>query len=764
MRASRLHFIFSSAVVGAFTITMIITLAGFFRSVEKNSMQGSGESKVVAQLKGFHEQLKNVEEPEDLKRALKSFEQTASFGADSEPSKELRKIYAPVLAVYANKPKESEAHYALVKKREMMENLVNAYRKEIPHGDIRVRAVYLNILFDTQTSLLNDSDETEEVFIRRNKERLASLKNLVGGGDQALQQRVAGLEGLFLSYEKGFALSSKWRKEKEEVLARTEKNLPKMARDLYSTSDQSADDMRRSFLLICVLAIAVALGSVAAMMVVHKIGRLQFEARGAALVAYLREFGRERVDPQVQKALELLRDDPEWAVILQKAHAAEDEFVSEYQTHLALPKSLQIPYVVFTKDRMGRLWNDSAAELLGIEKGKDFSFDDLIREEKISVREGDAKIMAETIRGSFPIPKADSFEFILRKGDASVPVEMIVSPIVTGRAAGGKIYCFREIRNEAERINQAVNAQLARVRDFVHKVTLFYPAELAAAESDSTPVHEMVADLNTLKRKIDERDLLWKSETGALIDQVERQKEILEKLQAELSAMRGSHEKALVLLKDVHSQDEHLYDELCTMERDMERWQANRRRLLSDLTQYEAVVQKATRYERELREATESMRGSLGKFQKEQQTLAEFANEAKVRAVNLGLTEDKAQWEYADRARAFSETLQDFVARTGELVTKVSGFLQKHPGGSLAPHLNSIEFDPDVLEAIEEEQARLATFFQRWKESGSGLVEGGQEAMDLILSADKKGALASQLGDTSILINDQAKGNLSRWN
>ena len=761
MRASRLHLIFSSAIIFAFSITMIISLVGFFSAVEKSNTTGSGEGRVTAQLKGFHDQLKHIDEADALKRAFKSFDLAAGYSAESDTGKELRKAYSGVLSTFANKPKEAESRYLLVKKREMMEYLVNAYRKEIPRGDIRVRAIYLNVLFDMQSSLLNESDEMEEVFIRRNKERVASLKSLVAGmGDAGLVQRVAGFESLYQAYEKGFGLSAQWRKERDDVLGKVEKNLPKLARELYSNADVNSEDMRRSFLLTCVLAIAVALGSAAGLLVCHKVGRLQFDARGSALVAYLREFGRERSDPQVQKSLDILRDDPEWSGILLKAQAAEDEFVTEYQTHLALPKSLQIPYVVFTKDRIARLWNESAANLLGIEGDQDVAFDDLVREEKISLREGDAKIMAETIRGSFPLPKADSFEFLLKRGDAWVPVEMIVSPIVTGRAAGGKIYCFREIRNEADRINQAVNAQLARVREFVQKVTHFYPAELTAGEQDAPAVHEMAGDLNTLKRKIDEREILWKSETSALIDQVERQKEILQKLQAELGAIRTGHEKAIGLFQTVQEQDESLYDQLCLMERDMDRWQANRSRLLADLTQYESVIQKATRYEKELRDATEAMRTAVAKYEKDQRTLAEFADQARVQAVNLGLTEDKTQWEYADRARLFAETLQEFSRKTADLLAKVSAFLQRHPGGALAPHLSGVDLDPAVLEA----QKSLAAFFQNWRENGNGAIEGGQEAIGLLQAVDKKGAVAVQLGDTSILINEQAKGNLSRWN
>lgn len=765
MRASRIHFTFSACIVGAFVVTLFLTLAGFFRSVEKNSAMGSGENRIVAQLKGFQEQLKQSQEPEDVKRSLKSFDLSSGFGPESQVGKDLRKAYAPVMTNFANKPREAEARYLLGKKRELMETLVNAYRKEIPRGDIRLRAIYLNILFDTQNSLLNESDETEEVYIRRNKERMASLRPLVAGaGDPTLAPRVAALESLFASYEKAYTQAAEWRRQKNELLERAEKAIPKTAHDLYQAQDTGTEDFRRSFLYSCVLSLLVACGSVVALLVAHKIARLQFETRSGALVAYLKEFGRERTDPQSEKAAELLQEDADWAAIYQKTKAAEEEFVVEYQTHLALSKSLELPYFVFTKDRVAKLWNAEAGALFGLEAGVTPSIDDLIHEGRIAVREGEVGVLTDLVRGSFALPQTDTFEFLVRKGEELIPVELISSPIVSGRAAGGKVYCLREIRNEAARIDRAVAVQMARVREFVQKVSNFYPAELVSGEKDSPAVREMTADLNNMKQKIDEREHLWKSETGALIDQVERQKEILQKITSELTGIRKGHSEVLNLVRAVHTTDGDFFSEVCTLERDVQRWRANRTHLLSDLATYEKVVTTATAYEQELRGATKEMSDFLKEYETAQKALRAFAEEAKVRAVNLGLTEDSAQWEYADHARAYADSLQQFIASTSELVAKVNEFMQIHPAGSMAAHLGGQKIDTSLLGTIGEEQDRLAEFFQRWKESGAGLVEGGEQALGLLQAVDKKGALAAQLNDTVLLINEQAKGNLSRWN
>lgn len=765
MRASRIHFTFSACIVAAFSAALFLSLTGFFRSVEKASSTGSGENRIVAQLKGFHEQLKQADDPEDVKRTLKSFDMSSGFGPESQAGRDLRKAYTPVLSIFANKPREADPRFLLGKKRELMENLVNAYRKEIPRGDIRVRAIYLNVLFDLQHSLLNENAETEEVFIRRNKERFASLKPLVPPTDATgLGARVASLESSFLSYEKAFSQATEWRQQKTETLDRAEKAIPKTAHDLYIGQDSGTEDFRSSFLYSCVLALLVVCGSVVALLIAHKITRLQFETRSGALVAYIKEFGRERSDPNTRATVELLEADPDWASIYLKVQAAEEEFQAEYQTHLAVTKSLRLPYIVFTKDRVARLWNEEASKLFLLENGTTPSVDDVIYEGRVAVREGEAAIMAETIRGSFPVPQVDSFEFLVRRGEESIPVELISCPIISGRAAGGKVYCFRVIRNEADRIDRAVGVQMARVREFVQKVAHFYPAEITASEKDSPAVHEMITDLNNMKGKIDERELLWRSETGALVDQVEKQKEILQRITAELSAIRQGHGRALDLMRNVHTADGDFYSEVCALERDVQRWRTNRGQLVADIAGYEKVVATAALYEHQLREATASMSGFLKQYEASQKALQEFAEEAKLRAVNLGLTEDSAQWEYADRARAFADSLQKFIGRTGELVAKVNDFLRAHPAGSLAPHLAGDKFSEELLGSIKEEQDRLAEFFQRWKETGSGIVTGGEQALGILQAADKQGAVAAQLNETVLLINEQAKENLARWN
>jgi len=298
----------------------------------------------------------------------------------------------------------------------------------------------------------------------------------------------------------------------------------------------------------------------------------------------------------------------------------------------------------------------------------------------------------------------------------------------------------------------------------VHKVTHHYPVEFTAGASDVPAVKAMIEDLSTLKRKSDERELLWKSEAQALIDQVSRQQEILKRLSDELSQLRNGHAEVMALVKGVHGADENWHDEVCVAERDLDRWIGNRQRLQGDLKEQASVLEKAKLFEEQLRVATGSVREQFENFSADLDELHQFAESARVHSVNVSLVRDPGYWEYASRARAFAHELARFTDKASNLGNKVRDFLSAHPGGALAAHLNSPPIDSALLEEIREEQEKVATFLRRWRETGSVQLQGGEKAIALLETAGRASTIATQLGETSLLINEQAKGNLERWN
>jgi hypothetical protein len=756
MKASRSYLAVIGILLGVLCVSNFISLAGYFQAVENSGSGGVSEKRLLAQLQYMHAQLKATEDPEVAKRQIRTFESTLS---DGEALDKLRKTYAPVQAVYSSKPKEAEDRYLLVRKRELMEGLVNAYRKEIPNGLIPVRAAYLNILFDLQNSLLNENAETEEVFIRRNKERFAALKAIVAKqADQGLSMRVANLDSIFLAYERGFDLTEKWREHRTEMLASAEKALPNLARESLGTKDSLVDGLRRSFLYACILALVAGVVGFVVLFVCHKMLKLRFYGRSDAFLRILKDFGRERTDPSYEKDLNLLQSDPDWADLIHGAVESETDFVAKYQALLAVPKSLQTPYVVFSKDRSAKHWNGAAEELFGLNGESAPSLDEIICEEKISSREESVAIV-DMVRNSFPASKEEVFEILL---SGNAPYELLSYPVISGPLAGGKLFVFRSIRSETNRIDKAVSEQLAKVRTYVHKISHHYPVDIAATDHDSPEVKETLTDLDTMKRKIDEREILWKSETTALLDQVSRQREILEKLAGEIRQIREAHGTALELVGSIQVSDEDWHGEICLLDKELAHWKSLRARLESELGQHNLVLAKARAFEQEVRISAEDMEGFLSAYDATLEELKAFGEEAQLQAVNMAFAKEPK--DFSARCRAYSVELNRFVELAGKLSGRVRSFIGEHPAGALAAHLESTDLDPSLIEGLKREEERISQFVSRWKEEGGHLVTGGGHAMELLRQADKKSAVVNQLGETSLLINDQAKSNLQRWN
>lgn len=764
MKASKGYLLVTGTSLIAVSAICFVSLFGQFRAVERTSMGHGSEKRAAETLRFLHLGLKDADRAEDAKAKMKAFEALASSGPDSAGLEKVRRAYGPALAVFANKPREAEPRFQMAKKRELMEALVNAYRKEIPNGDIRLRAAYLNILFDTQASLLNEDDSTEEVYVRRNKERLDALKAMTASGDPALQARVANIETIFQGFEKGLSEAAKWKGEKKEVFASVEKSIPKLAREMHGSKDEDLEQLRREFLYTCVAAAATLFAALIALFVGHKIFRARSENRVSSLLQFLREFGHERTDPAVNKEIEVLREDPDWAPVITGAMEAENSFIQKYQSLIAVPKSMKVPYVVFARDKVAKHWNESAAALFGVKEGSSVSFDDFLQEDKLAAREGDDQIMREMVKNSFSSLSDDTFEVKIKQGEEWITTELFSSPIASGPLAGGKVYIFRPIRSEAERIDRTVASHLKALRDYVHKVAYNYSVDGISAKVDQPEVKQAMEDLDTMKRKIDEREALWKSETGALMDQVVREREILERLFAELKNMREAQGAVLGVVGAVHANDETWHDEVCLLERDLDRWKDARRRLEHELAGHRSVSDRARSYEGEVRGSAEMLKTFLEGYDGILKQLEHFSEEAKIHSVNLSFVQDQTYREFAAHSRAYAHELGRFVSQAVELANQVRIFTERHPGTTLEPQLGRATQDSEAFRALQEEEERLATFLQRWKQAGATTVDESEKALELLRRAEAQVAAAAQLGDTVLLINEQAQGNLARWN
>lgn len=768
MKSSKIFYVYAGALFVLLLLTNIVSTSALFRAVDKeNGFKGNPESRLAPMLTTLNDQMKSAKTPDDLKKAFRNFESSAGLGGGSDIAEEVHKIYAPLVAHYANKPKEAESRHQLLKKRDFLEMSVNAYRKEIPSGDLRVRSHLLNMVFETQSSFLNESAETELVYVKRAREHIAALHQLAAGNrDQAQAYRMNNLDSAFALYEKSFTMGKDWSDARNELLAKTEKASAELAKNAKKISEGGAEDSRRDFLGTTIFFAAALLVCIALLYFGGKHISLRFEHKASILARYLREFAAERENPALAKEVSALGEDEEWGGLLTKVKEAEQRFVASTSTQLALSRALTLPFIVFQRDRGALYWNESAAGLLGLpaDHEKTVALDEIINTDKISLQDGDASMIVEMVRNSFSTPKDDTFEFLCVRGEEKIPVELVSCPVNSGPLAGGKVYVFREIRNEMARVESMVAKQTGILQDIVHKITHGYPCEFTAAQNSAPAVKAMAGDLELMKMKVDERETLWQSETGALLDQISRQKEILTRLSEEISTIRRSSGDLAELFVKIYDLEEGVADEVNIMERNLSRWVETRKRMQAIVSSQSAALGKVKGYEESMRAAVEGIKDVLRGLIEDFRKLQEFKEEARLQAINLSFApQGTVPPAYADSARAYAKSLSDFCERIQGLADKLQGLVHRHPGGALYAQLDGLIVDEEVMEWLREEQTKLSEAVQRWKRSEAELLEGSGKAMQILNDVKTNGAVADQLGETSLLINEQAKENLSRW-
>lgn len=762
MKISRSYLIAAIVLIAFVSAANGFTLLGFFQSLEAGSGVGVSERKFQAQIKAQQDLFLKIDDVEEARKHYKSIE--SNFSQLGKPVNDLfQKSFSPVLQVYNSKPKEADDRYSMIKKRELMESLVNSYRREIPNGPIPIRAALLNILFDVQNSLVNQSPEAEAISLSKIRERTDGLKQTSRTvRSDGVEERVASIDAIVTALEKSAETKKKWNQERLNALSGADDSLAKLSKATLGSAEESMESSRRYFLYSVIVAICALFVALAVLYVAHKYLRLNFEAKSDAFQKLLKEFGREKLEPTYERDQQWLLADPDWGPIIQGMAESEKAFSEQYQALLSVPKSMLMPFVVFTKERLAKYWNEPAESLFEMKERKISALDDIITDSKISGRERADVI--DLIRTTFSTSREDSFEVDLIQGENKVPFEILAYPILTGRMAGGKLFLFKQIRSEAERVDKAVSGHLSLVRDHVLKVMNDSHEEFRPELAVHPEVKKSIEDLDGLRRKVSEKHLLWKSEAQALKDQIERQREILEKLHQQLELIREKNSSAIETFDSRQGSDADLHSDICFLEKEIEQGKLLRRKLEEDLKAQVNTIEVARKYETAIRSSIGEAERFLEEYVQLLNDLRGYCEEAKVQSVNLSFTKDPVSREYGAKARAFAFELESFLTTASSIGMRLQSILAKHPGSALSPHLEGKELDMTMLEGIKLEEEKLGAFVQRWKASGKEWLSESKKVVELVKEIEKDSAIAYQLGETGLVINQQTQNNLDRWN
>ena len=764
MRAGKIYMLIFGSFFFLFGVIFLFAMYGYYHALDQNGSVQPGIAKFQSQMMAVHQNIKIAKNVDEFKSAFHGFDENKTLNLNSRGLEKIKEIYAGLMTVFGSRLKETEERSLIGKKRDLMEGLVNAYRKEIPKGDLRVRAGYLNILFDTQNSLLNDGDPSESLYVQKTKEKFLALKQVSGSiADSGLQIRVANLESTFLSYDKGFDSLLKWKNQKQELAVKTEKNLLKVIPEMYSAGDGDIGRSKTIFASVGIFGLAFFVLGFFLMLLVHRILTNRYIARIEALRKCFAAFGREVKDTSIENGVSLLKNDPEWKPIVQTMRKAELDLLSEYQTQFALARSLKVPFLIFDRSGSAKIWNREAADLFHLMPERDYRCSEIIHTKYIGVRAGDEKVMIDTIHQSLAMPTEDTFEITFKSGGGAEPMELICNAVTSGPLTGGKIFLFRKIRSEVDRIQAAVDHHLKIVRDFIASVSQQLPF-MGNTNSENPAVSAALKDLKNMQFKQEEREKLWKNENHALLDQVSRQREVLAKLTDDLESIRKNNQELNVAVKAIHSFDCDLSAGIIDTTHEISNLGQVQERIIEGVRMREKFIVQASEYESVSRQKLQELQDLVQNRSNDIAEIKVFIDSAKLLVVNMSLGEtSKENRAFASRARAFLLEVQNLYDQVTGVLAEIEHYLQKQPESSLFPSLDSSNLSADLFDGFSFSQEKVQDTLKRWKVLSEQIVVKGEHALAIIHNQELNGEKAMQLGETSILINDQAKGNLQRW-
>jgi len=761
MKVAKQQLLISSIFVGLLLGAIVYSQFGYFRTVEEVTSKAGTDKKLENTLRAFSNELKLASSPKDLEKVIKNVdEEFKVLGGDRKGDAfqafESFRKHAKASVDLINGPSH------LADKKVLMEGLVNAYRKEIPDGPIALRAAYLNFLFDVQQSLLSTSIEVEEVSIQKMKERLSSLKSIVDrSGESALKARLGVFEDAFSSLERRVSEYRIWSQSKSQSTAELEKRIPKLAISIGAETELQNEDMRSTFLLASLLVLFSAVLCGLAMFLSYKFGKIRFEARKSGFLNFIATFGNERLKDEDIENLKILQMDPDWGEVVKEALRSEGKFINTYQTLISVPQSMKIPLGFFSRDGVLDFQNSELEQLMATKAGD--SLKKFLDKNKIYSREGDPEAVVAMIENSFASPKTDVFEIAVSWEGKSLQYELLSFPVTRGPLAGGKVFLFREIRNELVRIENSVREQIEVLRSAISNVVRGQPINPALAEQSGPEVRTCLGELDSMVQFLSEQELRRRAERDGMLDQIEKQSEVLQRLSKSMLETKNSREEAKRLMSEICESDENWYEEVRTIEREMERWLALRERLETELGRYADVVERAKAFEKSLAKSVSGLANFVGNYQSKMNDLNEHYEQMRIHASNMSFVSDPKLREIASFGRAYVEEMNKFISIAEAIGGHIQLFLEQHPASGPASTLSAYSFDAEALESFDSEEAKIGNFVKRWSSAGQELLKQEENAKKVLSEMESQLATMLQLGETSLVINNQTKGNLARF-
>ena len=753
-------------IVSALFTVIGLSIFVFYSTLDKSGVSSFNEKKIQREITSIWSVAKRATNEEDLSAT----ERLLEGGGEKGTTIAMEKMKSQFKALHEHFRLHSVnalKNQVMAKKRDLMDSLVQGYRKEISSRNIPLRAAYLGLLGDLQASLVSETVESDKSFLKKGSEKLTAIRSASEGKGTDLALRIKNLDSQYHALEIAIQKESEWVSARSELVAAIDRALPTIYKDLPEAKNSVAETQQRNFIYLIGLSVVICFLSLITALIGNKLIKFRIESRASAFMQYMKKFGSDSKGNDENRALLLLNKDPDWKGILAHVKTLEESLIDANCGTQTVVEGLRLPCILIDNNETIRFCNDAALERFDLKRSEQaqWKLEDLLNEDRIKSYDGDSKAYISSLRNVLKLPREDQFECLIKTSSAWVSCEIMFNPVLSGRLAGGKIVLFREISNETARVEKALAKQTRKILDYAFKLSHRHPIDIVCDEFDAPQVKDTIAELEVLRLQIDEREMLWKSEIEGLFSQIDKQRVLLSGLKEEVTRLRRVNKDARLIFSQSHGEEEEWHVQISTLEKDIQRWMESREHLISGVKQHLQMMVRMKDYENFIG----TMEGKLKSFgcelQVEMEKVISMFDRLNVLSLNLSIAangpEEKA---FSKQARVLLGQTETTVNQFRNWSAQLDALMVEQMGAGRFIELRPQVVDMKSLENLREEQETIKGFFERWHHKNVTKIESEDRINGLLGEVEEASSMISQLGEAGSLLNERTLGNLTRWN
>lgn len=281
---------------------------------------------------------------------------------------------------------------------------------------------------------------------------------------------------------------------------------------------------------VLLFAICLVLGFVIMQLAAKRI-QLKMDKMSIAFMRVMQKFSHPEDLDQVKNEIKLLSENADWAPIYRLYATVEDKFIKKYAAELAFSRNLKIPYFILNEKKEAIYWNSHAIKSLGLSSTDEAgckTIEEIFTSDLIGKNDKQGKIVEKELQDWLQNKNEFIYQLFIRTEGKMYPYEIMLSAINAGPLKGGKILTLRNCAKESEIVNRHVEKGLSESKEIVSKMiegNYDYEIESAKYLALAPAAAAQVDLLKELRLKVKEKEELWQSETEALLQQNQKERD-----------------------------------------------------------------------------------------------------------------------------------------------------------------------------------------------------------------------------------------------